>query len=253
MRLIQNQLLSALPKEEYQLLLPNLEFVDLALKQIIIAPNQPIEYVYFPTDGIISLVNITTNGGTAEAATVGSEGMVGISVLLGANKMLAQAIVQVAGHGVRMRADVFRRVVTPGSQLYRKLLRYTLLLMNLISQTVVCNSLHSVEQRCCRWLLTCEDRVGSNSFLLTQEFLAQMLGLQRPTVSVFAATLQQAGLIRSHSGKMTICDRKSLEATTCECYWMIKQEFERLLKDDENDFSAQIFQQQANGQFEYLR
>ena len=252
MRLIQNQLLSALPKEEYQLLLPNLEFVDLALKQIIIAPNQPIEYVYFPTDGIISLVNITTNGGTAEAATVGSEGMVGISVLLGANKMLAQAIVQVAGHGVRMRADVFRRVVTPGSQLYRKLLRYTLLLMNLISQTVVCNSLHSVEQRCCRWLLTCEDRVGSNSFLLTQEFLAQMLGLQRPTVSVFAATLQQAGLIRSHSGKMTICDRKSLEATTCECYWMIKQEFEHLLKDDENDFSAQIVQQQANGQFEHL-
>ncbi len=238
MRLIQNQLLSALPKEEYQLLLPHLEFVDLALKQIIIAPNQPIEYVYFPTDGIISLVNITTSGGTAEAATVGSEGMVGISLLLGANKMPSQAVVQVAGHGVRMRADVFRRVVTPGCQLYRKLLRYTLLLMNLISQTVVCNSLHTVEQRCCRWLLTCSDRVKSNSFLLTQEFLAQMLGVQRPTVSVFAATLQQAGLIRYSRGKMTICDRESLEATTCECYWMIKQEFERLLKDDENDFSA---------------
>lgn len=123
MHLIQNQLLSALPKEEYQLLLPNLEFVCLALKQIIIAPNQPIEYVYFPTDGTVSLVNITTSGGTAEAATVGSEGIVGISVLLGANKMLAQAVVQVAGHGVRMRADVFRRVVTPGSQLYTKLLR----------------------------------------------------------------------------------------------------------------------------------
>ncbi len=123
MRLIQNQLLSALPEEEYLCLLPNLEFVCLALKQIIIAPNQPIEYVYFPTDGIISLVNITINGGTAEAATVVSEGMVGISVLLGANRMLAQAVVQVAGHGVRMRADVFIRVVTPGCQLYRKLLR----------------------------------------------------------------------------------------------------------------------------------
>ncbi len=218
MRLIQNQLLSALPEEEYQLLLPNLEFVDLALKQIIIAPNQLIEYVYFPTDGIISLVNITTNGGAAEAATVGSEGMVGISVLLGANKMPSQAVVQAAGHGVRMRADVFRRVVTRGSQLYRKLLRYTLVLLNLISQTVVCNSLHSVEQRCCRWLLICGDRLSSNSFLLTQEFLAQMLGVQRPTVSVFAATLQQAGLIRYSRGKMTICDRKSLEATTCECY-----------------------------------
>ena len=253
MHLIQNQLLSALPKEEYERLLPNLDFVCLALKQIIIAPNQPIEYVYFPTDGIISLVNITKNCWTAEAATVGSEGMVGISVLLGSNKMVGQAVVQVAGDAVRMKADVFRRVVTPGCQLYRKLLRYTLVLMNLISQTSVCNSLHSVEQRCCRWLLICQDRVKSNSFLLTQEFLAQMLGVYRPTVSVFAATLQQAGLIRSHSGKMTICDRKSLEATTCECYWMIKQEFERLLKDDENDFSAQIFQQQANGQFEYLR
>ncbi|HYO05789.1 MAG TPA: helix-turn-helix domain-containing protein, partial [Phototrophicaceae bacterium] len=160
--------------------------------------------------------------------------------------------VQVAGDAVRMKADVFRRVVTPGCQLYRKLLRYTLVLMNLISQTSVCNSLHSVEQRCCRWLLICQDRVGSNSFLLTQEFLAQMLGVYRPTVSGAAATLQQAGLIRYSRGKMTICDRESLEATTCECYWMIKQEFEHLLKDDENDFSAQIVQQQANGQFEHL-
>ncbi len=117
MHLIQNQLLSALPKEEYERLLPNLDFVCLALKQIIIAPNQPIEYVYFPTDGIISLVNITKNGWTAEAATVGSEGMVGISVLLGSNKMVGQAVVQVAGDAVRMKADVFRRVVTPGCQL----------------------------------------------------------------------------------------------------------------------------------------
>ena len=248
-----NRLLAALPQDEYERLLPKLESVSLSLKQILYEPNEPIEYVYFPTDGIISLVNITTNGGTAEAATVGSEGMVGISLLLGANKMLCQSVVQVAGHGVRMRADVFIRVVTPGSQLYRKLLRYTLVLMNLISQTVVCNSQHPVEQRCCRWLLTCSDRVKSNSFLLTQEFLAQMLGVQRPTVSVFAATLQQAGLIRYSRGKMTICDRKSLEATTCECYWMIKQEFERLLKDDENDFSDQIFQLQANRQFEYFR
>ncbi len=123
MHLIQNQLLSALPKEEYERLLPNLDFVCLALKQIIIAPNQPIEYVYFPTDGIISLVNITKNGWTAEAATVGSEGMVGISVLLGSNKMVGQAVVQVAGDAVRMKADVFRRVVTPGCQLYSLLLR----------------------------------------------------------------------------------------------------------------------------------
>jgi CRP-like cAMP-binding protein len=248
-----NKLLSALSKEEYSRLLPNLESVSLPLKQIIYAPNQPIEYVYFPTDGIISLVNVTQNGGIVEAATVGNEGMVGIPVLLGGDKMVGQAIVQVVGDAMRMKVDVFKRSVPNGSQLHNLLLRYTLALMNLISQSVACNSLHSVEQRCCRWLLICQDRVKSNSFLLTQEFLAQMLGVQRPTVSVIAATLQQAGLIRYTRGKMTICERKSLEATTCECYWMIKQEFEHLLKDDDNDFSAQIFQQQANGQFEYLR
>jgi CRP-like cAMP-binding protein len=236
MHLIQNQLLSALPKEEYERLLPNLEFVCLPSKQIIIAPNLPIEYVYFPTDGIISLVNITKNGGTVEAATVGSEGMVGISVLLGSNKMVSQAVVQVAGHAVRMKADIFRRVVTPGCKLYSLLLRYTLVLMNLISQTSVCNSLHSVEQQCCRWLLICQDRVKSNSFVLTQEFLSKMVGVHRPTVSGVAATLQRAGLIRYTRGKMTICDRLNLEATSCECYWIIKQEFERLFKDDENNF-----------------
>jgi len=251
---MQNQLLSALSKEEYERLLPNLESVSLPLKQIIYAPNKPIEYVYFPTDGIISLVNVTQNGGIVEAATVGNEGMVGIPVLLGGDEMVGQAIVQVVGDAMRMKVDVFKRSVLNGSQLHNLLLRYTLALMNLISQSVACNSLHSVEQRCCRWLLMCQDRVKSDSFELTQEFLAQMLGVQRPTVSGVATTLQQAGLIRYSRGKMTICDRSGLEAVSCECYGIVKQEFEHLLKEgvaqklndsnrNGNGLKAQIVQQ----------
>jgi CRP-like cAMP-binding protein len=225
-----NQLLAALSKQECSRLLPHLESVSLPLKQIIYAPNQVIEYVYFPTNGIISLVNVTQNGGIVEAATVGNEGMVGIPVLLGGDQMVGQAIVQVAGDAVRMKVDIFKREVTPGSTLHNLLLRYTLALMTLISQSVACNSQHSLEQRCCRWLLICQDRVKSDSFELTQEFLAQMLGVQRPSLSVVAATLQQAGLIRYSRGKMTIRKRSSLEATSCECYEIVKQEFERLLQ-----------------------
>ena len=231
MHRMQNKLLSALSKEEYSRLLPYLEPVSLPLKQIIYAPNQLIEYVYFPTDSIISLVNVTQNGGIVEAATVGNEGMVGIPVLLGGDEMVGQAMVQIAGDAVRMKADIFKRQVTPSSTLHRLLLRYTLALMTLISQSVTCNSLHSVEQRCCRWLLICQDRVKSDSFELTQEFLAQMLGVQRPTVSGVATTLQQVGLIRYSRGKMTIRDRSGLEAACCECYGIIKQEFERILQD----------------------
>lgn len=233
-KLIQNQLLSALPKEEYQRLLPNLELVSLPLKQLIYAPSEPIEYVYFPLDGIISLVNVTQDGGTVEAATVGNEGMVGIPILLGSDRMVSQAIVQIVGKALRMKADVFKREVTPGSQLYKLLLHYTLALMNLISQSAACNRLHSVEERCCRWLLLCQDRVKSDSFLLTQEFLAQMLGVRRATVSGVAGTLQEAGLIRYSRGKITICDRPSLEAASCECYRIVKDEFDRLLQENLN-------------------
>lgn len=145
--------------------------------------------------------------------------------------MVGQAMVQVAGDAMRMKADIFKREVTSGSTLHNLLLRYTLALMTLISQSVACNSQHSMEQRCCRWLLMCQDRLESDSFELTQEFLAQMLGVQRPSLSVVAATLQQAGLIRYSRGKMTIRDRSGLEATSCECYSIVKQEFERLLQD----------------------
>ncbi len=226
-----NKLLSALSKKEYNRLLPNLETVSLPVRQIIYAPNELIDYIYFPTDAVISLVNVTQKGGIVEAATVGNEGMVGIPVLLGGDEIIGQAIVQVAGNAVRMKADVFKGAVPNGSQFHNLLLRYTLALMNSISQTVACNSLHSAEQRCCRWLLMCQDRVQSDSFLLTQEFLSQMLGVQRPTVSGVATVLQQAGLIRYRRGKMTICNRSKLEAISCECYAIVTQEFERLFNN----------------------
>ena len=160
-----------------------------------------------------------------------------------------------------MKADVFKRTVPNSSQFHNLLLRYTLALMNSISQSVACNSLHSAEQRCCRWLLMCQDRVQSDSFLLTQEFLAQMLGVQRPTVSGVATILQQTGLIRYSRGKMTICDRSRLEANSCECYGIVTQEFERLLKDtaqkvkdsnsNGNGLFAPIVQPQVNGQLKH--
>jgi CRP-like cAMP-binding protein len=226
---IKNRLLSALPSSEYERLLPYLEIVSLPLKQIIYAPNEPIEYVYFPNSGIISLVNLTEDGGTVEAATVGNEGMVGIPVLLGADRMVGQAVTQIVGDALRMKADVFRREVTPATPLYNLLLRYTQALINLISQSVACNRLHSVEERCCRWLLLCQDRVESDEFALTQEFLSQMLGVRRASVSVVAAILQKAGLISYSRGRIKICDRVGLEATSCECYRIVKQEFDRLL------------------------
>jgi CRP-like cAMP-binding protein len=231
--LIENRLLSALPIEEYKRLLPNLELVSLNFKQIIYAPDEPIEYVYFPNSGVISLVNVTEDGKTVEAGMVGNEGMAGIPVLLGADKMPGLAISQVVGDAVRMKADVFKREVTPGTSLYKLLLRYTQALLNQISQSVACNSLHPVERRCCRWLLMCHDRVRSDQFMLTQELLSQMLGVRRASVSVVAATVQKAGLIRYNRGRITIVDREGLEAGSCECYRVVKQEFDRLLGTDE--------------------
>lgn len=227
----QNQLLSALPQEEFERLWPNLEFVSLAFQQVLSEANQAIEYVYFPNNGIISLVTITEDGGTVEAATVGNEGMVGISVFLGVDKVPVQAISQMPGDALRMRTETFKREITPNSPLYPLLLRYTQVLISQLSQTVACNRLHSVEERCCRWLLLCQDRVRSNQFALTQETLAQMLGVRRASVSVVAAILQKAGLIRYTRGKITILDRAGLEAASCECYRVVKAEFDRLLNN----------------------
>lgn len=226
---VSNRLLAALPQQEYERLLPNLEPVSLSLKLVLYEPNAPIEYAYFPNSGATSMLNLMQDGQTIEAATVGKEGMIGVPLLLGTNQIPLQVIVQVPGDGLRMKADVFKDQVYWGCPLHTLLLRYMQALMNQISQTAACNRLHSVEQRCCRWLLMTQDCVELGSFPLTHEFLSYMLGVRRASVSEVAATLQRSGLIDYQRGQITIRDRKGLEAACCECYQKNKQELQRLL------------------------
>ena len=224
-----NHLLASLPQQEYERLLPNLEPVSLSLKLVLCEPKAPIEYAYFPNSGATSMLNLMQNGQTIEAATVGKEGMIGVPLLLGTTQIPLEVIVQIPGDGLRMRADVFKAEVYWGCPLHTLLLRYMQTLMNQISQTAACNSFHSVEQRCCRWVLMTQDRVESDSFPLTHEFLSYMLGVRRASVSEVAATLQRSGLIDYHRGQMTIRNRHGLEAACCECYESTKQEYKRLL------------------------
>ncbi len=226
---VSNHLLAALPQEEYERLLPNLEPVSLSIKQSLYEPNEPIDYAYFINSGATSLLNLMQDGQTIEAATVGKEGMVGVPLLLGTNQIPLQVIVQIPGDALRIKADVFKAQVSWGCPLHTLLLRYMQTLMNQISQTAACNRLHSIEARCCRWLLMTQDRVESDSFPLTQEFLSYMLGVRRASVSEVATTLQKSGLINYHRGQITIRDRKGLEAASCECYQSTQQEFKRLL------------------------
>lgn len=225
----ENRLLAALPKEEYERLVANMEAVFLELKHSVYEPNEPIEYVYFVKNGVVSLLNVMEDGKEVEVATVGNEGMVGLPVFLGAEKIPGRAFSQVPGDALRMKADVFKDKVTPGTRLHDLLQRYTQALFNQIAQGTACNTLHSVEERMCRWLLMTQDRVGKDEFPLTQEFLGQMLGVRRPTVSIAASILQKAGLIRYSRGGITILDREGLEDSSCECYAIIKAEFDRLV------------------------
>jgi CRP-like cAMP-binding protein len=224
-----NELIAALPQQEYERLLPKFEAVSLSIKQVLYEANEPIEYAYFHNSGASSMLNLMADGQTIEAATIGKEGMVGVPLLLGTTQIPLQVIVQIPGDGLRMKAEVFKAEVYWGCPLHTLLLRYMQTLMNQIFQTAACNRFHSVEGRCCRWLLMTHDRVESDSFPLTQEFLSYMLGVRRAGVSEVAATLQRSGLIEYHRGQITIRDRKGLEASACECYQSTKREFERLL------------------------
>lgn len=225
----QNLLLAALPKEEYEHFLPHLELVGLELKHVVYEPNQPIQSVYFPLNSVFSLLTLLNNGHRIEVGTVGNEGMVGIPVLLGVKQIPGQAICQIVGNAMQMSVETFKREVVPNTVLYQLLHRYTQALFNQISQTAACNRMHSIQERFCRWILMTHDRVDSDQFLLSQEFLAQMLGVRRGSVSKVASSMQNAGLIQYSRGKMTIVDREGLEATACNCYQMIKTEFERLV------------------------
>jgi CRP-like cAMP-binding protein len=226
----ENRLLAALPREEYGRLLPKLEKVSLALKDVVHEANVPIAQVLFPLSGVVSLVLITDGGPAVEVATVGNEGMVGTPVFLGADRSPTRAITQVPGEALRIEVRVFQEEVGRGGPLPALIGRYTQVLITQISQATVCHHLHPVGQRMCCWLLMTHDRVGADEFPLTQEFLAQMLAVRRPTVTAVAGTLQKAGLISYHRGRMTILDRKGLEAASCGCYRAVKKELDRLLR-----------------------
>nr|WP_267871563.1 Crp/Fnr family transcriptional regulator [Nostoc sp. CHAB 5715] len=206
-----------------------MEVIPLEFKQELYLPNQPIEYVYFVNYGVASMLTVMTDGSAIEVATVGNEGMVGLPVFLGADRVPGECFMQVPGSGFRMRVDAFKTHVTADSPLYNLLQRYTQALFNQIAQSAACNRLHSTEQRMCRWLLMTADRVETDTFSLTQDFLSIMLGVNRSTVSLSASILQKAGLINYTRGQITILDRSGLEDITCECYQIVKGEFNRLL------------------------
>ena len=213
-----NLLLAALPPKEYGRIAQSLDTVPLKLKRLLHRAGDPIEYVYFPAGGFFSMVTALKDGRMVEVATIGREGVVGITAVLD-NPLSATSMVQgEADTCYRMRADVFRREMDRRGVFYELLMHYAQALIGLIMQSTACNAVHSVEQRLARWLLMARDRMGSDHFVLTQEFVAMMLGASRPTVTIVASTLQKAGLITYHRGHLTIVDGAGLEAASCECY-----------------------------------
>src|ERR1700722_4639518 len=223
-----NRLLARLPADEYQRLLPRLKLVPLALKHVLYQARSHIDYAYFPIRGVVSALTVMEDGRAIEVATIGDEGMVGLPLLVGAKTIANRVIVQVPGEALRMAEDVLREEVSRDSALRRLLILYHTGFLTQVSQAVACNGLHSVHQRCCRWLLMTQDRAHSDVFPMTHEFLAEMLGVRRSTVSEVLEPFQEKGLIRYSRGKCTVLDQEGLKAGSCECYRRINEEFERL-------------------------
>ena len=225
----QNRLLSALPADVLTRFQHHLTPVNLALGQVIYEPDEALQYVYFPTTAIVSLLYTMENGTSAEMGVVGSDGVVGIAVFMGGDTTPNRAVVQGAGEALRLELRYFREEFRRVGELHRALLLYTQALLTQMSQTAVCNRLHSVEQQLCRWLLVSHDRLQSDEIVMTQELIANILGVRREGVSVAAHRLQEAGLIRYLRGHITVLDRPGLERTVCECYQVVKTECDRLL------------------------
>jgi CRP-like cAMP-binding protein len=214
-----NRLLAALPAEEYQRIAHSLDVISLKLKVILQRAGEPVTHVYFPGGGFCSMVSVLKDGNMVEVATIGREGMVGVSAVLDGNSISSTSMVQgETDTCYRMSADAFRREMDRRGMFYELLTHYAQALIGFIVQSTACNAVHSVEQRLARWLLMARDRMASDEFPLTQEFAAMMLGASRPTVTIVASTLQKAGLITYHRGHLTIVDGEKLEAASCECY-----------------------------------
>jgi CRP-like cAMP-binding protein len=225
----QSHLLNALPPAVYERLLPDLELVPLPLGQAIYESGKLQEYVYFPSASIVSLLYVMEDGSSAEIAVVGNEGVVGIALFMGGETTPSRAVVQSAGYAYRLKASLLKTEFERGGPLQYLLLRYTQALITQMAQTAVCNRHHSVEQQLCRWLLLSLDRLPSNELTMTQELIANMLGVRREGVTEAAGNLQAAGLIQYSRGKITVLDRPKLEERVCECYAVVKRETDRLL------------------------
>jgi CRP-like cAMP-binding protein len=225
----QNHLLDALPGESYERLLPQLELVALPLGWAVYEAGHKQGYVYFPTSTIISLLYVMENGASAEIALTGNDGVVGIALVMGGETTPSRAVVQSAGHAYRLSAANLKKQFEEGGPLQHLLLRYTQALITQMAQTAVCNRHHAVEQQLCRWLLLSLDRLPSNKLAMTQELIANMLGVRREGVTEAAGRLQASGLIRYSRGHITILDRAGLEAQVCECYSVVRKETNRLL------------------------
>ena len=225
----QNHLLGALDESEREHLFSQLELVPMQLGEVIYESGSALEHVYFPTDCIISLLYVMEDGASAEIAIVGCEGMVGVALFMGGESTPSRAVVQSAGHAYRLSGKLVKEEFVRAGAMQYLLLRYTQALLTQMAQTAVCNRHHSVDQQLCRWLLLSLDRLASNDLTMTQELIANMLGVRREGVTEAAGKLQAAGLIRYNRGHITVLDRPRLEARVCECYAVVKKEFDRLL------------------------
>ena len=225
----QNHLLDALPVDDFQRIAAHLELIEMKLGDVLYESGGRLRYVYFPTTCIVSLLYVMEDGASAEIAIVGNEGILGISMFMGGDSTPSRAVVQSAGHAYRLKADVLKNEFGRFGPTMHLLLRYTQALITQMAQTAVCNRHHTVDQQLCRWLLLSLDRLQSNELSMTQELIANMLGVRREGVTDAAGKLQADGLISYRRGTITVLDRPRLEAQSCECYQVVKTEFDRLL------------------------
>lgn len=224
-----NQLLASLPDDEWARWRPQLELVDLPLGKVLYESGAVQRFVYFPTDAIVSLLYVLEDGASAEIAVVGVEGVVGVSLFMGRGSTPSRAVVQSAGHGFRMSSAMMKEEFNRSGPVMHLMLRYTQALLTQMSQTAVCNRHHSLDQQLCRWLLLSLDRLRGSELVMTQELIANMLGVRREGVTEAALKLQRAGLISYARGRISVLDRPGLERRTCECYEVVKKEYDRLL------------------------
>jgi CRP-like cAMP-binding protein len=228
----QNHLLGALPPDEALRWMPLLESVDLPLGHVLYESGGALAHVYFPTTAIVSLLYVMENGASAEIAVVGNEGIIGVSLFMGGESTPSRAVVQSAGHGFRLKANIMKEEFNRAGPVLHLLLRYTQALITQMAQTAVCNRHHTLDQQLCRWLLLSLDRLQGNQLVMTQELIANMLGVRREGVTEGALKLQRAGLISYARGHITVLDRAGLEKRSCECYSVVKKEYDRLLPEE---------------------